>query len=272
MDSTSAVDQSPPDTPATKSARTRELLADTALRMFREQGYEATTMRAIARAAGVSTGNAYYHFEGKDSLVQELYLRIQDEHRDRVHADALKGRTLAQNVRTVLHAGVEVMAPYHAFGSTLLASALRTDSPASPFSTSSADARTAAVGLMREVVSRSTHAPGGRVGERLPELLWLLYLGVTLFWVLDRSPGARRTALLIDGIAPLAGRLIALTRLPVGRRLAHEAVDLVDRIRAEPLTLEDASAPVAPAKDRPATADDPDAETADDPDAGGERE
>jgi Bacterial regulatory proteins, tetR family len=28
--------------------------------LFREHGYEATTMRAIAQEAGVATGNAYY--------------------------------------------------------------------------------------------------------------------------------------------------------------------------------------------------------------------
>ena len=67
----------------TKSARTRELLVETALRSFRERGYEATTMRLIAGEAGVSPGNAYYYFEGKESLVQELYVRIQQEHRER---------------------------------------------------------------------------------------------------------------------------------------------------------------------------------------------
>jgi AcrR family transcriptional regulator len=41
-----------------KSEATRKQLVTTALRLFREQGYEKTTMRAIAKEAGVSTGNA----------------------------------------------------------------------------------------------------------------------------------------------------------------------------------------------------------------------
>ena len=44
----------------------------TALRLFRERGYEATTMRAIAKEAGVSVGNAYYYFGSK----RDLYLAV----------------------------------------------------------------------------------------------------------------------------------------------------------------------------------------------------
>ena len=40
------------------------------MRLFRENGYEATTMRAIAKEAGVATGNAYYYFGSKEELIQ----------------------------------------------------------------------------------------------------------------------------------------------------------------------------------------------------------
>jgi AcrR family transcriptional regulator len=42
-----------------RSARTRSAIIDAALTLFREKGYDATTMRAIASSAGVSVGNAY---------------------------------------------------------------------------------------------------------------------------------------------------------------------------------------------------------------------
>ncbi|PYT48006.1 MAG: TetR family transcriptional regulator, partial [Acidobacteria bacterium] len=52
---------------ATKSAgeKTRELILQTALRLFRGCGFEITTMRDIARAAEVATGAAYYYFPSK---------------------------------------------------------------------------------------------------------------------------------------------------------------------------------------------------------------
>ena len=218
--------------PATKAQRTRAQVADTALRLFREQGYASTTMRLIAREAGVSTGNAYYHFDGKDALVQELYRRIQDEHREATRAQLVSGASLADNLRTVLHAGITVMTPYHSFGDTLLSTALRPGSATSPISADSDSARTAAIGVMRETVAASARVPGGRVGERLPELLWLAHMGLTLHWVLDSSPDQQRTRTLIDGVAPLIARLVRLARLPVGRGLADDAIDLLDRVSA----------------------------------------
>jgi len=56
-----------------KGERTRERILDVALDLFRERGYEATTMRMIAKAAGVSLGNSYYYFPSKDHLVQSFY-------------------------------------------------------------------------------------------------------------------------------------------------------------------------------------------------------
>jgi AcrR family transcriptional regulator len=49
-------------TKTVKGDQTKALILETALEMFRERGYEQTTMRAIADKAGVSLGNAYYYF------------------------------------------------------------------------------------------------------------------------------------------------------------------------------------------------------------------
>ena len=63
-----------------KGEQTRRAIAEAALRLFREQGYEATTMRAIAREAGVATGNAYYYFGSKEELIHAYYARNHAEH------------------------------------------------------------------------------------------------------------------------------------------------------------------------------------------------
>ena len=55
-----------------RAQQTRAAITDAALELFRSQGYEATTMRAIAQRAGVSTGNAYYYFSSKEELIQEF--------------------------------------------------------------------------------------------------------------------------------------------------------------------------------------------------------
>ncbi|MFB9601915.1 TetR/AcrR family transcriptional regulator [Streptomyces roseofulvus] len=51
--------------------RRRELL-DTAAEVFAAQGYNATTVRKIADAAGMLAGSLYYHFDSKESMLDEI--------------------------------------------------------------------------------------------------------------------------------------------------------------------------------------------------------
>src|SRR3954453_17894242 len=164
---------------------TRSLVRATALRLFRERGYAATTMRAIAQEAGVSTGNAYYHFESKDHLVQELYLDVNREHVRRAQTVLAAGGDLAQRLRGVLLAGVDSFAEYHAFGGEFITVAIRPGSAARPFSADSSTARALSQDLFRELVDGAQPAVASVLRDELPELLWLVQLGVTLFWVYD---------------------------------------------------------------------------------------
>jgi AcrR family transcriptional regulator len=53
------------------AAQTRELILDTALPLFLERGYEATTMEEIAERAQIGTSTLYRYFPSKDLLVLE---------------------------------------------------------------------------------------------------------------------------------------------------------------------------------------------------------
>lgn len=66
--------------------RRSELLA-VAARCFSEKGFTATTMQLIAREAGMSVGNLYNYFSGKDAIVAELadrQVKAVDEHAQRL--------------------------------------------------------------------------------------------------------------------------------------------------------------------------------------------
>ena len=67
-----------------KGDQTKALILETALEMFRENGYEQTTMRAIAEKANLSLGNAYYYFPSKEYLIQAFYRRTHEQHRRRI--------------------------------------------------------------------------------------------------------------------------------------------------------------------------------------------
>jgi AcrR family transcriptional regulator len=57
---------------AEKSQRSRELILEAALELFSHRGFGATSVRDIAAAAGVSTGNVYHHFPDKDTIFRTL--------------------------------------------------------------------------------------------------------------------------------------------------------------------------------------------------------
>ncbi|MEU4422601.1 TetR family transcriptional regulator [Actinoplanes sp. NPDC024001] len=219
-----------------RGEQTRQAILETALRLFRERGYADTTMRAIAKEAGVAVGNAYYYFDSKEHLIQGFYDRMQSEHRAAA-APVLAGeRDFAARLRGVLHAGVDVNAPYHSFAATFFKTAAEPTSPLSPFSRESSPARDASIGLFREVLEGSTAKVDPELRERLPELLWLSWMGVTLFWVYDHSPQQRRTRRLIDGAVPLIDRLVGLSRLRVLRPALRQVLQLLDDVRNDDIT------------------------------------
>lgn len=53
---------------ARKGQRTRVEIIEAGYRLFLKQGYHATTMRRIAKEAGLALGAAYNHFEGKEDI------------------------------------------------------------------------------------------------------------------------------------------------------------------------------------------------------------
>jgi len=57
----------------------RQLIVETAAACFIEQGFHQTSIRDIAKRAGVSLGNLYNHFQGKAELIAEIaVLEAQD--------------------------------------------------------------------------------------------------------------------------------------------------------------------------------------------------
>ncbi|NEB79809.1 TetR/AcrR family transcriptional regulator [Streptomyces sp. SID14478] len=58
--------------------RRREIL-DTAAEVFAAQGYNATTVRKIADHAGMLAGSLYYHFDSKESMLEEILRTFLDE-------------------------------------------------------------------------------------------------------------------------------------------------------------------------------------------------
>ncbi|MET9960611.1 TetR/AcrR family transcriptional regulator [Streptomyces sp. NPDC006326] len=66
-------------TQVTPSPERRRELLDTAAEVFAAQGYNATTVRKIADAAGMLAGSLYYHFDSKESMLDEILSSFLNE-------------------------------------------------------------------------------------------------------------------------------------------------------------------------------------------------
>lgn len=55
-----------------KSDLSRKQILDAAAKLFRDQGYAATTLRQIAQKAKMKAGSIYYHFGSKSEILDEV--------------------------------------------------------------------------------------------------------------------------------------------------------------------------------------------------------
>jgi AcrR family transcriptional regulator len=63
-----------PQETQTKGERTHQALLEAAYVLFLEQGFAATSMRQIAKKAGLALGGIYNHFSSKEAIFSELIL------------------------------------------------------------------------------------------------------------------------------------------------------------------------------------------------------
>ncbi|MFI2430490.1 TetR family transcriptional regulator [Streptomyces sp. NPDC018693] len=219
-------DKAPPGPAPSKSEQTRALILETAMRLFQERGYDKTTMRAIAQEAGVSVGNAYYYFEGKEHLIQGFYDRLAAEHRQAVRAVLDRETDLEARLAGVLRTWLDVATPYHEFAVQFFKNAADPDSPLSPFSPESEHARVEAISVHREVLAGSRAKVPDELRDALPELMWLSQMGLVLYWIFDRTEGRERSYRLAERGARLTARGVSLARFRVLRPLVHDVHEL----------------------------------------------
>lgn len=215
----------------TKGERTRALILETALRLFRDRGFEETSMRTIADEAGVSVGNAYHYFESKEHLVQAFYAQTHAEHLVACEPLLARESELSQRLRVVLQAKIDTAEPYHHLSALLFRTAADPKSPLNPFSSDSGPVREAATTLMRQVIDGSRTKVPKDLAAELPNLLWLFEMSIILFWIHDESDERARTRSLIDRSCVLVGRLISLASFPLLKSMRSEMLELLAELR-----------------------------------------
>ena len=208
----------PRDPLTPKAQRTRERILEAALALFAEKGYEATTMRDVAREADASLGLAYRYYASKEEFALELYLRLAEESQEWARENLPEG-TIAERFESVMLAKLAQVEPHRGPLVALLVKALDPNSPTSALGEGTAEVRERMGGVFQEVVRGASDAPGGRRAQELGVVLYGLHLAILLYWFHDKTPDARATRELVGSARDAIRFLRPALRLPPAARV-----------------------------------------------------
>lgn len=210
---------------------TDEKILDAALALFREQGFESTTMRQIAEKAGVATGLAYYYFQSKDAIVLAFYHRAQHDLPALVEP-AHRERDLPGRIRALVEAKFRYFAPNRIFLGALMGHAADPHNALSPFGKGSATVREADIAQYDRALRETKTKVHADLAPHMAQMLWFYQMGMILFWIYDRSANQKRTKDLLNASVQVVVTLIKLSSLPLVGPMRRQAVKIVEILTA----------------------------------------
>ncbi len=223
-----------PSAKATSKAEETGLkILDSALALFRQEGFDNATMRDIAEKAGVATGAAYYYYPSKDAIVMDFYRRSCAEMQPKIEVALEDVTGLEARLRELIQVKLAHFAPNRGVLRALLRNGADPQHPLSPFSPQTKEIRDIDVAWFGQIlVDCGTRIPRD-LAPHLPGVLWLFQMGVIFFWVIDDSPNQTRTTRLLELAAKSVASLIRVSALPLMRPLRKTALQLIEIVRGD---------------------------------------
>lgn len=219
--------------PIQKSEETGPRILNAALELFRDEGFDAATMRAIAMKAGVATGAAYYYYPSKEALVMDFYQQSCEEMQPAIAA-ALEGVSgLEPRLRALIRVKLDHFAPNRGVLRALLRNGADPKHPLSPFSPQTKDIRDIDIAWFQRILADCGMRLPRDLEPHLPGVLWFFQMGVIYFWVIDDSPNQMRTSKLLELAAKSVALLIRVSTLPLLRPLRKTALQLIEIVKGE---------------------------------------
>jgi len=218
----------PPTKATAKAEETGLKILDSALTLFREEGFDAATMRGIAEKAGVATGAAYYYYPSKDAIVMDFYGRACAEMQPKIEAALEHVNTLEARLRELIRVKLVHFAPNRGVLRALLRNGADPKHPLSPFSPETKAIRDIDIAWFRRILENCGTRIPRDLEPRLPGVLWFFQMGVIFFWVIDESPNQSRTAKLLDLATKSVATLIKVSALPLMRPVRKSALQLIE--------------------------------------------
>jgi AcrR family transcriptional regulator len=222
-----------PPIKTTKAEETGVRILESALALFRDEGFDAATMRDIAGKAGVATGAAYYYYPSKDAIVLDFYRRACAEMQPKIEAALEHANSLEARLRELIRIKLVHFAPNRGVLRALLRNGADPKHPLSPFSPETKVIREIDIAWFRRIlVDCGTRIPRD-LEPHLPGVLWFFQMGVIFFWVIDESIHQSRTARLLDLATKSVATLIKVSSLPLMRPVRKSALQLIEVVSGD---------------------------------------
>jgi AcrR family transcriptional regulator len=191
---------------------TRRRILSVALALFRERGFEGTTMRGIAEQSGLSLGAAYHHFASKQAIVGAFYAQ-QIDHHEEAAKDAMRdARGLRDKLGILMHTALDVRGLDRKLLRELAPLVVSSDPDLSAFSSNAGELRRRSLALYRAAADDPSVPEDLR--ETLSLALWALSMGLLLYFAYDESPRQAKTRALTDGALDLTVGAVQALSLP----------------------------------------------------------
>lgn len=174
---------------------TRARILAKGAQLFVDKGFEETTTRDIAQAAGLAVGTMFNYFPSKETLAMTLIAEALAQGRDDFRRRRSGEEGLAEELFLFVAAGLRRLQPWRPFLPPVLERSL------SPFPRRMVcpEGETARLGHLAEVQAIMTHHGFLAAPDYIAvTIYWSLYLGILAFWTNDPSPNQEESRGLID--------------------------------------------------------------------------
>ena len=180
---------------AEAKAETRQRILQAATSLFEHGGWDGTTTRGIATAAGIATGTLFNYFPTKEAIAAVLIGEALKHAGANLSTIRVEESSLEADLFTLVWSGFASLRELRKF----LGPACETIF--SPLARRSADSPGDAIRVdhleLVDAIIAAHGFPGPRSAVSV-QLYWTLYLGVFAFWAADDSSGQEDTLALLD--------------------------------------------------------------------------
>jgi AcrR family transcriptional regulator len=222
-----------------KGEQTRKHIFECALELFREKGFDSTTMQEVALRADVVKSAAYYYFPSKEAIIQAYYETVQDE-QDRICTGVFAhNKNLKTRLAAVLHSKFDLVQNDRKLLGVVFRYSGEPEHPLSCLGPATAGVRRRSTKAFSDAIAEEKLPKD--LQQLLPIALWALQMGLLVMFLYDSSKQQQRTRRLADGALDLTVKLLGLTKLAVLKPIRIKILALLrdaDLVPADQLEMQ----------------------------------